>query len=325
MTTDIHAHYVSPELVKLVSDGTFAPELQLKKNANTSSFSFPTYLTRPFFEKMTDVEKRIEHMHQLSIDKEVLSTWVDIYGYDLPRDVSKKYHSAINETLAAAVKQHPQRFAFVATVPLPWGEDSVAVLQDSVERLGAIGSMIGTNINGSNLDDPRFEPFWKASEELSAPVILHPLNVAGKERLRSYYLANLIGNPFDTTIAATSLVFGGVLDRHPKLKVVLLHGGGYFPHGIGRIDHGFDVRPEAKTITQKPSGYLQRFSYDTIVYDERILDSLVRLVGRELIVLGTDYPFDMEPKNVMGMTRSIFGENAGSILETNARKIFTRL
>ena len=325
MTVDIHAHYVSPELVKLVSDGTFAPELQLKKSASASSFSFPTYLTRPLFEKMTEVEKRMEHMSALSIDQEVLSTWVDIYGYDLPRELSKKYHTAINEALATTVKEHPQRFRFVATVPLPWGEEAAKVLQDSVDRLGAIGSMIGTNIDGANLDDPRFEPFWQASEELSVPVILHPLNVAGKERLKSYYLGNLIGNPFDTTIAAASLVFGGVLDRHPKLKVVLLHGGGYFPHGIGRIDHGFDVRSETKTIKQKPSSYLERFSYDTIVYDEKILDSLVRRVGRDLIVLGTDYPFDMEPKNVMGLTRSIFGENAGSILEANAKRIFTRL
>ena len=325
MTIDVHAHYVSPGLVKLVSEGTFAPELQIKKTANTSSFSFPTYLSRPFFEKMTDVQNRMEHMHELSIDKEVLSTWLDISGYDLPREVSKKYHSTINEALAGAVEEHSQKFRFVASVPLPWGDEAAKVLQDSVDRLGAIGSMIGTNINGSNLDDPRFEPFWQASEELSVPVILHPINVAGQERLKSYYLGNLIGNPFDTTIAAASLVFGGVLDRHPKLKVVLLHGGGYFPHGIGRIDHGFKVRPETKTVPQEPSSYLRRFSYDTIVYDEKIFDSLVRLVGKDLIVLGTDYPFDMEPKNVLGMARSIFGDNVGSILEENAKRIFTRL
>jgi aminocarboxymuconate-semialdehyde decarboxylase len=325
LTVDIHAHYVSPSLVKLVTDGNFAPELSVKKTNDTVSFSFPTKVSRPLFAKMTETSKRLEHMTELGIDTEVLSTWVDVYGYDLPRELAKIYHTSINESLSNAVTENSRRFRFVATVPLPWGEEAAGVLEDAVDRLGAIGSMIGTNINGTNLDDSRFEPFWKASEDLSSPVILHPVTVAAKERLGSYYLENLLGNPFDTTIAAASLIFGGVMDRYPKLKVVLLHGGGYYPYASGRLDHGFDVRKEAKTISNPPSSYIERFSYDTIVYNERLLDSLSRIVGIESIMLGTDYPFDMEPKGFMKMIHSVFGDKARKILQDNAESVFKRL
>ncbi len=325
MAIDIHAHYVNPKLVKLVSEGKFAPELQVKKTSDSFSFSFPTRLSRPFFGKMTEVEKRLEHMTEIGIDTEVLSTWADVYGYDLPSTVAKRYHTAINESLAEVAKENPNRFRFVATVPLPWGEEAAVVLEDAIDRLGAIGSMIGTNVSGANLDDKRLEPFWKASEDLSAPVILHPVTVAARERLSSYYMENLLGNPFDTTVAAASLIFGGVLDRHPKLRVVLLHGGGYFPHGVGRLDHGFQVRQEAKTIPNAPSSYLGRFSYDTIVYHEKILEALSRMVGNSSILLGTDYPFDMEPKNFMEMIRSVFGNQTEMVMQQNANRIFTRL
>ncbi|MHB8566650.1 MAG: amidohydrolase family protein [Nitrososphaerales archaeon] len=325
MNIDIHAHYVSPKIVDLVTEGKFSPELTVKKIDDSIAFSFPTGITRKFFDSMTDTEKRIKHMDELSIDIEVLSTWVDVYGYDLPRQLASKYSSAINESLALKVMEYKDRFRFVATVPLPWGKEAAVALRDSVERLGAIGSMIGTNIGGVNLDDPRFEPFWQASEELSAPVILHPLNVAGIERLRSYYLSNLIGNPFETAIAASSLIFSGIMDRYPELKVILLHGGGYFPHGIGRLNHYFGVRQETKMAKSEPSSYLRRFYYDSIVFDSKIMCALVGLVGEDRILIGSDYPFDMEPRKFMEMLESVFGEKSSSLLKENTMRAFPRL
>lgn len=312
-------------MVELVSNGTFSPELTVKRTDGSMSFNFPTAVTRPFFAKMTDLENRVKHMDEIPIDIEVISTWVDVFGYDLSAKVIGKYSKALNESLSAAARSNPQRLRFVATVPLPFGELAAETLKDAVDRLGAIGSMIGTNIAGANLDDPRLEPFWDASEKLSAPVILHPLKVAGANRLSSHYLHNLVGNPFDTTIAASSLIFGGVMDRHPDLRIVLVHGGGYFPSGIGRLDHGFNVRPETKGAKNAPSSYLRRFYYDTVVYDARVLKSLVDMVGRDRIVIGSDYPFDMEPKNYMEYTKSVFGESMSTMLQENTKRVFPLL
>ncbi len=325
MNIDIHAHYVSPKLVEKVRSGSFSPELTVRQVEDSFAFNFPWGGSRKFLANMTDLERRIKHMDEISMDVEVLSTWADLYGYDLPKELLARYHTSINESLSQTAKEHPDRFRFVATVPLPWGEEAAKVLRDGIERLGAVGSMIGTNIGGANLDDPRFEPFWSASEELSAPVILHPLSTAISERVKPYYLANLIGNPFDTMIAASSLIFGGVMDRHPRLRVVLLHGGGYFPHGIGRLDHGFNVRPETKKARSEPSSYLRRFYYDTIVFNPKILRALVEMVGQDRIVIGSDYPFDMEPRGLMEMIKGVLGENAFSLLHQNTKKAFPLL
>jgi aminocarboxymuconate-semialdehyde decarboxylase len=154
--------------------------------------------------------------------------------------------------------------------------------------------MIGSNVEGKNLDDPSFEPLWAAAAELDAWMMIHPGNVAGAERLRSYYLTNLIGNPLDTTIAAACLIFGGVLARHPKLHFVMVHGGGFIPYQGGRWVHGWQVRPEPKVHLQhSPAQYLDRFLYDTILHSKASLEFLIASVGAARVFLGSDYPYDM--------------------------------
>jgi aminocarboxymuconate-semialdehyde decarboxylase len=156
------------------------------------------------------------------------------------------------------------------------------------------GAMIGSNIAGKNLDDPSLEPVWAAAEELGAFMIIHPANVAGADRLRSYYLQNLIGNPLDTTIAAACLVFGGVMERHPKLNVLLVHGGGFVPYQAGRWAHGWHVRPEPKVnVKQSPEPWIDRFYYDTILHAKAQLEFLVASVGPTRVLMGSDYPYDM--------------------------------
>ena len=154
--------------------------------------------------------------------------------------------------------------------------------------------MIGSNVNGKNLDDPSFEPLWAAAAELDAFMMIHPGNVAGADRLRSYYLGNLIGNPLDTTIAAACLIFGGVLERHPTLNFVMVHGGGFIPYQGGRWVHGWQVRPEPKVhLKHSPEPYLDRFLYDTILHSKAALEFLIASVGAERVFLGSDYPYDM--------------------------------
>jgi aminocarboxymuconate-semialdehyde decarboxylase len=167
-------------------------------------------------------------------------------------------------------------------------------LRHAMTGLGLRGIQIGSNIAGKNLDDPELEPVWATAAELGAFILLHPINVAGMDRLGSYYLNNLIGNPLDTTIAAACLVFGGVLERHPSLKICLAHGGGFVPYQAGRFVHGWHVRTEPKKkLPKPPTDSLQRFYFDTIVHSKEVLEFLVGNAGADRVLLGSDYPFDM--------------------------------
>jgi len=319
--TDVHAHYLAPSVVEHIRRGAFGEHVQAAGGGDDVRFQFRTTASLPLFTRMTDTRERIRHLDQCGIDIQVLSTWIDMFGYDLPEDIAVSYHTAVNEGLAEGVREHPDRFRFLASVPLPWGEAAATVLRDAVTRLGAVGAMIGTNIGGSNLDDPRFEAFWIASEELGCPVELHPVSVAGAERLAGYQLANFLGNPFDTTIAGASLIFGGVLDHHPALDLILVHGGGYLPQAVSRMTHGRRARGVAPALAREPIDYLDRFYYDTIVYDPRLLAMLRDLVGMDRMVLGSDYPFDMEPPDVVGTARTALGQHAPELLAANARRL----
>ena len=172
--------------------------------------------------------------------------------------------------------------------------------------LGLRGAMFASNVLGKNLDDPEFEPLWAAGQELDALLFIHPNNVAGADRLKNYYLVNLIGNPLDTTIAAACLVFGGVFDRYPKLKIALSHGGGFTPYQAPRWTHGWDVRPEPKkNISKRPTQIIERFIYDTFLHSKETLEFLIKCAGAERVVLGSDYPYDMGMMDCVAHVRSL--------------------
>jgi aminocarboxymuconate-semialdehyde decarboxylase len=162
------------------------------------------------------------------------------------------------------------------------------------------GLYLATNVNGDNLDERRFWDIYAKAEELGWPVFLHPVDTIGRERTQRYYLKNLLGNPYDTGVAAASLVFGGVLDAFPRLEVNLPHAGGTFPWLIGRMDRGTKVRPELRHMKAPPSAYLRRFTYDTIGHDPEINLTLIRRVGADRVLLGSDYCFDMGLEDPVG-------------------------
>lgn len=306
---DLHAHYLAPAAIERIRAGEFAG-VTADDSDGRLRFSFPTSRSRQLMDRMAGLDDRIAHLDACAIDIQVLSTWIDMFGYDLAEDVAMAYHTAINEGLAAAVDRHPDRLRFYASVPLPWGQASAEVLEDAVTRLGAVGSMIGTNINRRYFDEAvGLDPFWATSERLGVPVQLHPVDPAGSDRLVDQ-LDNFLGNPFDTTVAAVSLIFNGVLDRFPALRLVLVHGGGYLPYALGRVTHGRAARGVVTTLAQPPQAYLDRFVVDTIVYDPAVLRALVGLVGADHLVLGTDYPFDMEPPHVVETVRDVLGDAA---------------
>jgi len=179
-------------------------------------------------------------------------------------------------------------------------------LRRAMTKLGLKGSMFASNILGKNLDDPSFEPLWATAEELNAFLFIHPNNVAGADRLKSYYLGNLIGNPLDTTIAAACLIFGGVMDRHPKLKIMLAHGGGFTPYQAARWEHGWKVRPEPKkNVPTQPKNIAKRFMYDTILHSAQTLEAMIGLVGSDHVMLGSDYPYDMAMMDCVAHVRSL--------------------
>ncbi len=202
--------------------------------------------------------------------------------------------AAWNDGASAAHVAHPDRFVACAMVPLQDRPRALAELARAARLPGIRGVYMGTNVGGRELSDPEFFPIFERAAALGLPVLLHPLRVIGAERLAPYYLNNFLGNPFDTAIAAAHLVFGGVLDRLPKLTVCLPHAGGALPYLHGRLRHGQGVRPETKGVAKKSfSAYLRRFTYDIISHDAPALRYLVSTVGADRVMLGTDFCFDM--------------------------------
>ncbi|MGC1467322.1 MAG: amidohydrolase family protein, partial [Pseudolabrys sp.] len=231
-----------------------------------------------------------------------------------------------NNQMAKLVKQQPDRFMAIGTLPMQAPEEAAKELRRIVKTLDMRGAMFASNIMGKNLDDPSFAPLWAAAEELDAFIFIHPNNIAGADRLKSYYLANLIGNPLDTTIAAACLIFGGVMDRHPKLKICLAHGGGFVPYQAARWTHGWEVRPEPKkNVPNKPTEIIRRFYYDTILHSKETLEFMIERTGAERVVLGSDYPYDMGMMDCVAHVRSLSISDADKtgILTTRPEQLLT--
>jgi aminocarboxymuconate-semialdehyde decarboxylase len=215
-----------------------------------------------------------------------------VYFADGP--VGARLSRAVNDAMDAAHTAYPQRFVGCATLPM---QDPKLAL-DELERVKDLGGIravyLGTNVNGRDLSEPDFAPIFARCEALRLPVLLHPLTVIGAARLAKFYLNNFLGNPFDTAVAAAHLVFGGVLDRHPRLEVCLPHAGGALPYLVGRLTHGQRVRPETKGVARRPfERYLRRFTFDTITHSPALLKFLIDTVGADRVMLGSDYCFDM--------------------------------
>ena len=211
-----------------------------------------------------------------------------------------------NDQIAKAVAAHPDRLIGIATLPMQAPNLAADELRRAMRKLGLRGAQIGSNVEGHNLDDPALEPVWAAANELHAFIMVHPTKVAGAERLKSYYLVNLIGNPLDTTIAAAALVFGGVIERYPNIKFLMVHGGGFVPYQIGRFKHGWQVRPEPPArLKAPPDASLDRLFFDTILHGRPALEFLVSSCGPSRVLLGSDYPFDMGTLDCVRQVRAL--------------------
>lgn len=290
---DIHTHFIPPEFVGDARAGRALDRITIEHRDGAEWLAHPQGYRYPLSPEFFDVQAKHREMDRLGIDRAVLSLTPTLFFYWLEAAAAREFCQQANTSMAAFVAQS-DRLDGLAVVPLQDPDAATAELRRAVTELGLRGVEIGTTMEDVLLDDRRFDGFFDAAEALDVPVMLHPYYVGVRRQLADFYMTNLTGNPLETCIAASRLILSGFFDRHPRLKVVLVHSGGFMPFQIGRLDHGFRVRPETKSaISSPPSGYLRRFWYDTITHASTPLKFLIELAGKDRVVLGTDLPFDM--------------------------------
>jgi aminocarboxymuconate-semialdehyde decarboxylase len=321
---DIHAHALITEAEEIArkQDGWRAAAAESARQMSAESAEHNRRLMQTAYAPaLTRVETRLAAMDAMGIDVQALSPVPTQYHYWAGRAGAGQIVDAANRGIAEICAAHRDRFAGLGIVAMQHPELAAAQLEHAIRALGLRGVMLSTSVNGAELADPRHESLWAAAEALGAMVFIHPMGCSLGERLRPYYLSNVIGNPTETTLALAHLIFAGVLDRHPKLKLCAAHGGGYLPFYPGRFDHGWRVRPEARTCVHPPSTYLRRIWFDSLVYTAQSLGDLIRNAGASQVVLGTDYPFDMGVDDPVGRLDAVAGlsdEERAAILGGNA-------
>ena len=324
MIVDVHVHYVSPGAFDTVRRRPEVYGVQLLPGDGVRLQIGDEPPTRPLLPALYTLDLHAKFFAQAGIHTAVFGPLMDIAGYSLPIAQSAAWSRLQNEALAAALREAPGAHRGLATVPLQDPATAAAELTHAVRALGLRGAMVDPNALGRPLGDGAFDPFWRAAADLAAPVVLHPFLLEAVERFGRHYLHNLVGYPFETTLAAASLILGGTLDRFPGLSVVLVHGGGFLPYHIGRFDRAHETRPEARVDDAGlPSRYLRRFLYDTLVQRSDALRYLVQLVGHDRVLLGSDHPFWMGDPDPLRVVReadldpatrtAIFGENAARL------------
>src|SRR3990172_8617588 len=275
---------------------------------------------------LRDPQKKIRDMNDKKIGISVLSSTPFAFFYEVEDDLAVELARFQNDRLSEMVKRPPDRFAAMATLPLQGPDEALKELDRAIQSLDLRGVEIGSHVGKRELGDSAFWPVYKALEELNVPVFIHPHHVAGMDRLQDFYLSNFIGNPLDTTIAAAQLIFSGILEKFPGLRFILAHGGGQFPFILGRMEHGYEVRPEAKEkVHQPPRAFLKSFYFDTITHNPDALRYLIAFAGSDHVLLGSDYPYDMGDPNPVQTVSELSGIKAADrrkIMRENAVKLF---
>jgi len=325
MNIDSHSHFLPRECFNTdgKSEKKFRPSI-VKDPSGNEYMHLDGVQLNPDAAQVYDPQRRIADMDKARVDMQALSP-LPVFYYSADADTALDLCREENNAISAVVKANPRHFVGLATVPMQDMRKCVIELERAVRNLGLKGVQINTNIDGKNLDEPEFLPFYEAAEALKIPVFVHPHFIAGADRMKRYYLTNLVGNPMDSSIAVASIIFGGVLEKFPGLNFIFAHGGGAIPYIRGRIDHGYRVIPACKqSIPSPPSAYFGNIYFDSITHYGAALKFMIATQGIDHIVMGTDYPFsmgDLDPVTSIE-NAEMSRENAGKIMWSNAAHLF---
>ncbi|WP_312181035.1 amidohydrolase family protein [Arthrobacter sp.] len=322
---DVHAHVLLPALAQYVAasapaDFAAAQALDARRQG-PESLANSGAMIKERWPQLVDLSRRLADMDAAGVDVQLVSPSPSHYYYfagpELAADIARRANTAVQELVAAA----PGRLAGLGLVPLQHPELMVAALEHAVQDCGLLGVELGSYAPGDGsasntgpdsgpnagtveLSDPRLEPFWVRAEELGALVFLHPFGCSLDERLDRFYLSNTVAQPAENAVALSHLIFAGVLDRYPGLKLIAAHGGGYLPTTLGRSDRAWRVRPEARGCAAPPSSYLRRIWFDSLIHSPAELGALADAAGADRVLLGSDYPFDMGSEDPVGEVRA---------------------
>jgi aminocarboxymuconate-semialdehyde decarboxylase len=330
---DIHHHYVPAQAIhEAKAHGNAFGITVYEEKQGTTRISFNDGPRYPVLDGLTQVESRLAMMERSKIALAALEPSTQLLGYDLKGAQAESWCRVYNECVSELVKAYPGHFTAMAAVPIQDPPRAAKVLEHAITALDFRGAYIATNVNHRYYDSDGFDPFWRKAHELDVLVFMHPDNPAGTELMGSFGLRLVCGNPADTTLSLGLLIYSGVFDRFPDLKICTCHGGGFFPYHAGRFDQEFatgkeairrDGRPDAPRCVAQPSAYFNNLFFDTLVYDVEALDFLRRKVGAEHLMLGTDFPYALGDWQCVEKVEALRCSETEklAILEGNARKL----
>jgi len=326
---DVHAHFVPPDVLETLNDRgrDFGIDLvETQPGCHCCRFESGMQI-RPFFDTLMNTSHRLGQMDEQGVDREVLSIWTDIFGYDLPAAKGALWHTALNDSLTRLCDAHAERFSWLASGALQDASLAARELERGM-KAGAVGAIIASHIDGKNLGECALDEYWAACVELGAPVFIHPAQPIAPPRAERFALNQIVAYTNDTTLTVGSLISAGVMDRFPGLEFILSHGGGSVPFLIGRFDRmhrAADPTATGNVAQQTPSSYLTRFHYDTILHHGPALNYLRDLVGVDRMLLGTDLPFPPgDPDPLYSLRDAGFdAADIERIVDTNPNALFS--
>ncbi len=294
MRVDLHSHVIPRGMVDAIRRTPAVWGARIERDAAGERVVHDLGYAYPLFAELFDPDAKLQSMDRRGLDVSVVSPAPPMFHYRADAELALRTARLINDGIAEMVAAHPSRLRGMGTLPVQHPELAIAELERVAREHRFRAVEIGSSIEGETLAEPRFRPVLRRCRDLGVLVFAHPYYVGAKCGMESYYLTNLIGNPWETTVLAANLMLSGAMDEMEGIRIVLAHGGGFLPYQVGRLEHGHEVRPEARAKTRtRPLDLLRRFHYDSLVFDPRALRYLIDAVGSERVALGTDSPFDM--------------------------------